>query len=406
MDRSDIFYHMLKRNSGLSRRIMEASPFLNLPGHLERTGAAYRDVMEAYGFDPDLTALGQAQNRFRAWLEAVVNNYDRGLDGATAYHPGRFSAGELDCRALEFYLDKLVPRHPGLSAVLADVQSMREGAGVEQVASAAARFYSLLPSLAGGRGRPEKIAAPPAWEPSQEGPGRHAGALFGHLLEKAPGAFDLLVLHGSLSTGDYVDGCSDLDTFAVLNAGVASSADRILELRGAALGAWEHFWRVDPLQHHGIMLAAAQDAGFYAQHFFPLELLRFSKTVAGGGLEFRVRESRFDELVIIHQILYGMMGAGGFEGESVHSAKRRIQMAILLPALLLMSEGRYTYKRDSFQAVRDLFEGDQLPALDVCSSIRARNAYGPAPPAGGGGGGWSTSAACSTRRRRRACGPN
>ena len=380
MDRSDVFYHLLKRSPGLSGRIMEASPFLNLPGYLERTGHTYEDAMEAYGFDPDLTALGQAQNRFRVWLEAVVNNYDYGLDGVTAAHPGRFAAGELDCPALEFYLDKLLPGHPDLSGVLADVSLMRGGASVEQVASAVARFYSLLPSLSDGRGRPEKIAAPPAWEPRSEGPGRHAGALFDHLREQAPGAFDLLVLHGSLSTGDYAAGCSDLDTFAVLNAGVASSADRILELRAVALGAWKHFFRVDPFQHHGIMLAAAQDAGFYAQHFFPLELLRFSKTVVGGDLEFRVRESRFDELAIIHQILHGMLGAGSFEGMSVHSAKRRIQMAILLPALLLMSEGRYSYKRDSFQAVQDLFEGEQLPALDRCSLIRARNAYGPAPP--------------------------
>lgn len=383
MDRSDIFYHMLKRNPDLSGRIMEASPFLNLPAYLERSGATYVDALEAYGFDPGLVALGQVQNRFRSWLEAAVNGYDYGLDGTTGAHPGRFTADELDCPMLEFYLDKAAAGNPQLSAVLGDVSSMRGGASVEQVAGAAARFYSLLPSLAGGRGRIEKVRSPPAWEPGSGGPARHADALFARLKETAPDAFDSLVLHGSLATQDYSEGCSDLDAFAVLRAGVASSVAKILELRAAVLGSWEHFFRVDPFQHHGLMLAAAQDAEFYAQHFFPLELFRFSKTVVGGGeLEFRVRDSKFDEQVIIHQTLHGMLSAGGFGGASVHSAKRRIQLAILTPALLLMSEGRYTYKRDSFRAVSDLF-GEPLPALEKCSSIRARNAYGPAPPPGG-----------------------
>ena len=378
VDRSDVFYHMLKRNPGLSGRIMEASPFLNLPAYLKRTGAAYDDVMKQYGFDPRLAALGQAQNRFRAWLEAVVNGYDHGLDGATGAHPGRFTAAELDCATLEFYLDKLPP-----SGLLDDVSAMRGGAEVGQVAAAAARFYSELPSLVAGRGRPERPDAPPPLAPCSAGPGRHADALFAHLEKEAPGAFDFLVLHGSLSTQDYVEGCSDLDAFAVVNAEVASSAEKILGLRGAVLGAWGHFFSVDPFQHHGIMLATAQDARFYAQHFFPLELLRFSRTATGACPEFRVRDSRFDELVIIHQILHGMLDAGAFEG-SVHSAKRRIQTALLLPALLLMSEGKYAYKRDSFGAVSKLL-GEPLPALDACSSIRARNAYGAAPPPGPGG---------------------
>ena len=383
MDRSDVFYHLLKRNPDMSRRIMEASPFLNLPAHLERTGASYGDVMRTYGFDPEETALGQVQNRFRYWLESVVNGYDYGFNGAMGDHPGRFDAAELDCSMLEFYLEKLVPANSQLSKVLEDVSSLRGGADVKEVAGAAARFYSVLPSMTGGRGRPEKVAAPPAWEPDGEGPGMHAAALFEHLREKAQSAFDLLVLHGSLATRDYVEGCSDLDTFAVLKAEVCSSAEKILELREVLLESWEHFFRVDPFQHHGLMLASAQDAKFYPQHFFPLELLKFSKTVSGGDLEFCVRDSKFDELTIMHQILHGMLGAGGFEKESVHSAKRRVQMAILLPALLLMSEGKYTYKRDSFAAVSEMFGGEKLPALGRCSRIRARNAYGPAPPPGG-----------------------
>lgn len=382
MDRSDVFYHLLKRNPDMSRRIMEASPFLNLPAHLERTGASYADAMRAYGFDPEETALGQVQNRFRYWLESVVNGYDYGLNGAMGDHPGRFDAAELDCSMLEFYLEKLVPENPALSKVLEDVSSLRGGASVEEAAGAVARFYSILPSMTGGR-KLEKVAAPPAWEPDGDGPGRHAAALFAHLQEKAPRAFDLLVLHGSLATRDYVEGCSDLDAFAVLKAEVCSSAEKMLELREVLLESWEHFFRVDPFQHHGLMLASAQDARFYPQHFFPLELLKFSKTVSGGDLEFSVRDSKFDELTIMHQILHGMLGAGGFEKESVHSAKRRVQMAILLPALLLMSEGKYTYKRDSFAAVSEMFGGEKLPALGRCSAIRARNAYGAAPPPGG-----------------------
>ena len=186
MDRSDVFYHLLKRNPDMSRRIIEASPFLNLSAHLERTGAEYGDVMRTYGFDPQETALGQVQNRFRYWLESVVNGYDYGFNGAMGDHPGRFDAAELDCSMLEFYLEKLIPANPQLSKVLEDVSAMRGGAGVKEVAGAVARFYSILPFMTEGRGKIQKVAAPPAWEPDSEGPGRHAASLFAHLREKAP----------------------------------------------------------------------------------------------------------------------------------------------------------------------------------------------------------------------------
>ena len=221
------------------------------------------------------------------------------------------------------------------------------------------------PLEAGSLGAADSYAAP-------------ADEFLAHVKGEAGWAFEFLVLHGSYATGDYVRGCSDLDTFGILREDTAASADELLRLRGAVLPAWRHLYRIDPLQHHGVMLASAQDAGFYAQHFFPLELFGHAKTVAGGRSSFGVRDGRFDELVIMHQTLHGLLcaGPGSLDALSVHRLKWRLQLVLLLPALSFMTEGRYMYKRDSFKEIEKALDGDELRSLRACSRARSENMYG------------------------------
>ena len=380
----DVVYALLRDNAPLVRKILEASPFIDPRGHLEGRGIRQGEFFSTYPeFDHAATALGQVQNRFRAWTEAVVNGFDYGLNGNIGAHPGRFAAAELDCANLLFWLDGLEEAGRAMPGVRGAVARMAGGATVRQTAEAAAEFYALLPGAASGaRTEAQSVAPPPPLEIGSLGAADPRAApadeFLAHVKGEAGWAFDFLVLHGSYATGDYAPGCSDLDTFGILREGVAASAEELLRLRGAVLPAWRHLYRIDPLQHHGVMLASAQDADFYAQHFFPLELFRHAKTVAGARASFGVRDGRFDELVIMHQTLHGLLCSeqGELEALSVHRLKWRLQLVLLLPALSFMTERRYMYKRDSFQEIEKILGRDELRSLRACSRARSENAYG------------------------------
>lgn len=381
----DVAYALLRDNAPLVRKLLEASPFIDPRGHLGGRGLSQGEFFALYDeFDHASTALGQAQNRFRAWTEAVVNGFDYGLSGSIGAHPGRFSPEELDCANLLFWLDGLEEAGRGMPGVRAAVARMAGGgATIRQTAEAAAEFYALLPGASkGARTEAQSVALPPPLEIGSLGAADPRAApadeFLAHVKGEAGWAFDFLVLHGSYATGDYVRGCSDLDTFGILRGGVAASADELMRLRGAVLPAWRHLYRIDPLQHHGVMLASAQDADFYAQHFFPLELFRHAKTVAGRRASFGVRDGRFDELVIMHQTLHGLLCSeqGQLEALSVHRLKWRLQLVLLLPALSFMTERRYMYKRDSFQEIEKILGRDELRSLRACSRARSENAYG------------------------------
>ena len=383
----DVLHAVLRDNPALVRKLLVASPFLNPRGYLENSGTSYKEFFARYAeFDPAVTALGQVQHRFRNWTEAVINGFDHGINGNIGAHPGRFTAGELDCDNLLFWLDGLADTGHGLPGARRAVARIAEGgATVGEAAAAAAEFYALLPGAVrdtGARTERTGVAAPAPLEIGSLGAADSYAApadeLASYLKDEAGWAFEFLVLHGSYATGDYVPGSSDLDTFGVLRKEAASSAEEMLRLRDAVLPAWRHLYSIDPLQHHGVMLVAAQDADFYAQHFFPLELFRHAKTIAGGRASFGVRDSRFDETVIMHQILHGLlcMEPGSLDGLSVHKLKWHLQLVVLLPALSSMTEQRYMYKRDSFEEIGRILDWGDLSSLRTCSRARSRNMYG------------------------------
>ena len=390
----DVLHAMLRDNAPLVRKLLEASPFLNPRGYAESSGSSCGEFFAGYGeFDPAAVALGQAQNRFRSWTEGIVNGFDHGVDGNTGAHPGRFTAAELDCDNLLFWLGWLADAGCDLPDVRRGVARIAGGgATIREAAEAAAGFYALLPGAVRDTGAKTEAAsaAPPPLEAGSlgaaDGYAAPADEFLSHLRDEAEWAFDFMALHGSYATGDYVRGCSDLDTFGILRKEAASSAGDLLELREAVLPAWKHLYRIDPLQHHGVMLATAQDAGFYAQHFFPLELLKHAKAIWGRA-SFRVRDGRFDELVIMHQILHGLlcMEEGSLDSLSVHRLKRQLQLVVLLPALSFMAEQRYMYKRDSFAEIERILDRDDLRSLRACSRARSENMYGEGAFEWGGG---------------------
>jgi len=191
-------------------------------------------------------------------------------------------------------------------------------------------------------------------------------------------AFHSIFLHGSYSTLDYVKGCSDLDTFAILKNEVVCSPNNLIKLRKNLLPIWKFFYQVDPLQHHGIMLTSELDLNFYPQSFFPTILLNYSKTLYSEKQNILIHErtSNFEDKQSFFQLAQNITNfTMDWNTLSIFRLKFFLQLLLLFPTLYFQAKGENMYKKYSFQQLRSDFEKMDFSALNIASEIRLNNRY-------------------------------
>ena len=114
--------------------------------------------------------------------------------------------------------------------------------------------------------------------------------------------FDIFFIHGSISSLDYVEGWSDLDTFAVVNKDLVQSASGLRKLREAIREINQISTQICSLQHHGVNIHTPYEIAYYDESNLPSEI--FS--------EFKVLSKRVDHIEIYPQ-------------ESENNSKKRIK---------------------------------------------------------------------------------
>jgi predicted nucleic acid-binding Zn-ribbon protein len=392
MSSDQIVYKFLLNDREKLVKLLNDSPFLNLKTYLNSNQISVVEFTKQENIgDPKPLLLGFLQTKFRNWLENLINCYDYGLNGNPVSHPGKFLAHEIDCDNILFYLTNLIMLgFEEYSPIKDKVKEIikNDFVTVESSANIISDFYSLFQSTI--KKLNSNLKKTTIHVPQQLDQNAFLSIdfeyrkiiidFFEYLKTNASWAFDYLCLHGSISTEDYVKGCSDFDTFAIIKEEVGRSSEKILELRKIMLQAWKYFFKIDPFQHHGLMIITSYDTRFYAQHFFPLVLLDFSKTIFSSQnyLLFFERESKFEELTIIHQILFSFMSSfkEEFNSLTIHQLKLRLQVLLLLPSIYYMINNNYTYKRDSLTLIYKEFDDIVLSPITKCSLIRKKNLYG------------------------------
>lgn len=199
-------------------------------------------------------------------------------------------------------------------------------------------------------------------------------------------------LHGSLATMDYVKGWSDVDTFVILSKATATNPDSLLKARLIFMKIQALMRKIDPLQHHGVIVTTAVDFKSYPEDILPLEVFRRMKMIYGRKAEMALG-LRKDEMAFKHLkgLLEFVMEAGekgvfeshAYNNEYLFSQYRNYQNGmyqlkyylgqfLLLPSLYLTAIAENSYKKDSFEKVRSIFPKEVMEWIDLISDLRKK----------------------------------
>ena len=280
------------------------------------------------------------------------------------YHDERVRLGDLVTR---------LERQGRVSAALS--AEVAKGA----IENALAAIFRALPELMDGSGIPTRAASARAGASYRENDyrGRHAEYLAPVRelvtgLRRAEAYCEEMLLHGSMATLDYAPGFSDLDTLLIVRHDVAEDPAALRRLQQILYPLLRHMYRLDPLQHHGFFVITGTDRALYPEHYFPLELFTYAKSLGvAQDLPFALRPVRVETRRAIWDIVQWMRAQACATGTlaNLHEFKLFLSFVLLLPALYLQACGHPTYKKFSFEKLAAVFDGD-CTVLEEASRLR------------------------------------
>jgi predicted nucleotidyltransferase len=201
---------------------------------------------------------------------------------------------------------------------------------------------------------------------------------------------DTFVLHGSHATQDAISGWSDVDTLMVISEEAVRDPDRLMHIRASCRQLGEVFRRIDPLQHHGVMVTTAIDVErAYAEEVLPLLVLERSGLVTGSPV---LRGKRFSSSGDAHglrkrlQFIIDAADCGEFAHHAYRDAyllseyrnaenamyqlKYYLGQFLMLPTWYLSAIGKPSHKKESFQRIRGVFPEHVMEWIDCVSTLR------------------------------------
>lgn len=348
------------------------------------------EIAKDEGYDqPEFFILSLLQYRMKVLLEALVNSYDYGLDGRPK-SPGYFFTEHVDLETCIQCVKEL--KNFGFSELddlVNDLtQKFDSKIPIEVIATIVSKFYFCFPNILkklNPKLRKLTISQPPKIDQKQyltkdKKYLQPVVDLANYSNNTLSWAFHSLYVHGSLATLDYIKGSSDFDTFGIVRKEVANSKESLLKLREELRKVWEFLYKIDPLQHHGIMLISEQDLEFYPQPFFPPVILNFAKTLYSknsNGIVFLERDAKFEERYFFYQIIqsfrWRFLNKVGYS--DLFSFKLSLSTFMLLPAFYYQAKSEYMYKKETFPKLYSEFSKKQLDALTKVSYVRQENLY-------------------------------
>jgi predicted nucleotidyltransferase len=183
---------------------------------------------------------------------------------------------------------------------------------------------------------------------------------------------DLLVglyLHGSLASGDYIKGYSDVETLVIVKDSTLQNKKKLKQLRSALYKARYHLYQIDPLQHHGHFIIAESDLLSYPESILPLAALKHAKTLLGkSSISFHIKNSKEDTKEHLEYFLnYFKSHPATY---SLYEKKFFLHGVSLLPSLYLQYVDKPIYKKESFAKIKKHFSKELLEPIFEVEKIR------------------------------------
>jgi hypothetical protein len=185
---------------------------------------------------------------------------------------------------------------------------------------------------------------------------------------------------GSLGTYEEIP-YSDFDALVIISDSVFESVDKLAEITCKLDSARHIMFDYDPLQHHGWFILTEFDMRFYPNHYFPVEPLKFSKSLfPDKGLRLTAQIHISTELCIANFISLSDSIIDQIKNKNypnnLYNLKSLLSRFMLLPSLYVQANDmKGIFKKYSFDVSRqDFSSGDWLIMEDV-SRLRAEWSY-------------------------------
>jgi len=202
------------------------------------------------------------------------------------------------------------------------------------------------------------------------------------------------ILHGSLATKDFSLGWSDFDSFMVIKSEVMKSPKRLIELRSRCLYIRKQFYKICPLQHHGIMAYSSYDLENYNSKFLPLAALEESLEIYSNKELFfsKIQNEELEaspglgRIKYIFKLTLKALDNGKFTHHPYKGVPLMIEyknsenamyqffwfMATIMtmPAYLLTALNKPTLKKNSFILAKNIYSRESWSLIEDASNIR------------------------------------
>ncbi len=206
------------------------------------------------------------------------------------------------------------------------------------------------------------------------------------------------ILHGSLATLDYSKGWSDVDTFVIIKNDTLYSKEKLFHLRKHCLRLKNIFYKLCPLQHHGLIVFSENSLKNYSQNFIPHEVLKSSIELIDNKKFIDINLQKTTEtdkenlstkrLIGLKSLMEKSLKSGTLchhpykreclknNFENANNAMRQFFWLsgniMTIPAYLLTSLDKPCEKKYSFEKVENLLSIESLEFIDKISELRIR----------------------------------
>ena len=182
-------------------------------------------------------------------------------------------------------------------------------------------------------------------------------------------------LHGSLATGDYVKGWSDVDTLAVISRETVKNPDKLHELRDRMYRMRHYFYKIDPLQHHGSIIISEYDLENYCQAYFPVPIFKYAKSLLKGDKvkKFSARDFSSEALTKLFYFVnyFRRLNIERKFSMGSYDTKALLHSITLFPSVYLQAKGVLGYKKFSFDMAKKDFSKKTWEVINRVSLIRS-----------------------------------
>lgn len=189
-----------------------------------------------------------------------------------------------------------------------------------------------------------------------------------HLQDELVDAF----VHGSLGSDEEVN-YSDFDALLIFKDRVFENTTHLAKVVKRVLRARKYLFDYDPFQHHGFFVLCESDLVIYPESVFPLVLFGYSKSLIRDGKPLSISLTQYSE---ISNPIWKMLGSieKRIQVENrprrLYELKSMLSHIMLLPCLILQSEGIPIFKRESFARIQGRFSADQWKSIEIATAIR------------------------------------